>query len=104
MLWRELQPAVLGSWTGTPRSTPAWSAPTSTPLGPAKWARLNPGKSAAGAGAVTGWLTAKLHTVCDGRGHNRVTRLTPGQDADTSQLVGLVDAVRAARPGGRGRP
>ena len=28
----------------------------------------------------------------------------PGQDADTSQLVGLVDAVRVARPGGRGRP
>jgi hypothetical protein len=33
-----------------------------------------------------------------------VTRLTPGQDADTLQLVGLVDAVRVARPGGRGRP
>jgi transposase len=33
-----------------------------------------------------------------------VTRLTPGQDADTSQLVGLVDAVRVTRPGGRGRP
>jgi hypothetical protein len=33
-----------------------------------------------------------------------VTRLTPGQDADTCQLVGLVDAVRVARPGGRGRP
>jgi transposase len=30
-------------------------------------------------------------------------RLTPGQDADTSQLVGLVDAVRVARPSGRGR-
>jgi hypothetical protein len=33
-----------------------------------------------------------------------VTRLTPGQDADTGQLVGLVDQVRVARPGGRGRP
>jgi transposase len=33
-----------------------------------------------------------------------VTQLTPGQDADTGQLVGLVDAVRVARPGGRGRP
>jgi hypothetical protein len=33
-----------------------------------------------------------------------VTRLTPGQDADTSELVGLVDQVRVARPGGRGRP
>jgi Transposase DDE domain len=30
--------------------------------------------------------------------------LTPGQAADTRQLVALVDAVRVARPGGRGRP
>jgi transposase len=33
-----------------------------------------------------------------------VTQLTPGQDADTLQLIGLVDQVRVARPGGRGRP
>jgi transposase len=45
-----------------------------------------------------------VHTLCDGRGRNLATRLTPGQDADTCQLVGLVDAVRVARPGGRGRP
>ena len=45
-----------------------------------------------------------MHTICDGRGRNLATRLTPGQDADTSQLVGLVDAVWVARPGGRGRP
>jgi transposase len=45
-----------------------------------------------------------VHTICDGRGRNLVTRLTPGQDADTSQLVGLVDQVRVARPDGRGRP
>jgi transposase len=45
-----------------------------------------------------------VHTICDGRGRNLATRLTPGQDADTSQLVGLVDAVWVARPGGRGRP
>jgi transposase len=42
--------------------------------------------------------------VCDGRGRNLATRLTPGQDADTTQLVGLVDQVRVARPGGPGRP
>src|SRR5215208_3206569 len=46
---------VLGSWTGTPRSTPAWSGPTSTarrrrPVG----APRDPGKPPAGAGAVTG--------------------------------------------------
>jgi len=51
-----------------------------------------------------GGLTTKLHTICDGRGRNLATRLTPGQDADTLQLIGLVDAVRVARPGGRGRP
>jgi transposase len=45
-----------------------------------------------------------VHTICDGRGRNLATRLTPGQDADTTQLVGLVDALRVARPGRRGRP
>jgi transposase len=45
-----------------------------------------------------------VHTVCDGRGRNLATQLTPGQDADTRQLIGLLDAVRVARPGGRGRP
>ena len=45
-----------------------------------------------------------MHTICDGRGRNLATQLTPGQDADTRQLIGLVDAVRVARPGGRGRP
>jgi len=45
-----------------------------------------------------------LHTIGDGRGRNLATRLTPGQAADTTQLVVLVDQVRVARPGGRGRP
>jgi len=49
-------------------------------------------------------LTTKLHTLCDGRGRNLATRLTPGQAADTRQLIALVDQVRVARPGGRGRP
>ena len=55
-------------------------------------------------GRSRGGLTTKLHTICDGRGRNLATRLTPGQDADTSELVGLVDAVRVAQPGRRGRP
>src|SRR5206468_8285902 len=42
--------------------------------------------------------------ICDGRGRNLATRLTPGQDADTSELVRLVDQVRVAQPGRRGRP
>ena len=55
-------------------------------------------------GRSRGGLTTKVHTLCDGRGRDLATRLTPGQDADTSELVGLVDQVRVARPGGRGRP
>jgi transposase len=45
-----------------------------------------------------------VHTICDGRGRNLATQLTPGQDHDTRQLIGLLDQVRVARPGGRGRP
>jgi Transposase DDE domain len=94
----------LGSWTGTPRSTPAWSALTSTPPGPATGAPWIQASHQQALGRSRGGLTTKLHTVCDGRGRDLATRLTPGQDADTSELVGLVDAVRVARPGGQGRP
>jgi hypothetical protein len=45
-------------------------------------------------GRSRGGLTTKLHTIGDGRGRNLATRLTPGQDADTSQLVTLIDQVR----------
>jgi transposase len=53
-------------------------------------------------GRSRGGLTTKLHTICDGRGRNLATRLTPGQDADTRQLIALIDQVRVARR--RGRP
>jgi transposase len=33
-----------------------------------------------------------------------VTRLSPGQAADTTRLLGLLDAVRVPRPGGVGLP
>jgi transposase len=55
-------------------------------------------------GRSRGGLTTKLHTICDGRGRNLTTRLTAGQAADTCQLVGLVDAVRVARPRGVAGP
>jgi transposase len=55
-------------------------------------------------GRSRGGLTTKLHTICNGRGRNLATRLTPGQDADACQLVRPVDQVRVPRPGGRGRP
>ena len=42
--------------------------------------------------------------MADGRGRSLATRVTPGQAADTRQLVGLLDQVSVARPGGVGRP
>src|SRR5215218_6649681 len=50
-----LRATALGSWTGTPRLTRPWSALTSTPPGPGKGARVDPGKPPASARAVTGW-------------------------------------------------
>ena len=95
---------MLGSWTGTPRSTAVWSGPTSTPPGPQRGISSIQASRQQALGRSRGGLTTKLHTICDGRGRNLATRLTPGQDADTCQLVGLVDQVRVVRPGGRGRP
>ena len=40
----------------------------------------------------------------DGRGRSLATRITPGQAADTKQLVALLDQIAVARPGGVGRP
>lgn len=41
--------------------------------------------------------------LADGHGRALVTRITPGQAADTKELVALLDAVAVPRPGGRGR-
>ena len=76
---------------------------TSTPPAPGKGLGSIQASRQQALGRSRGGLTTKLHTICDGRGRNLATRLTPGEDADTSELVGLVDAVRVARPGGRGR-
>ncbi|MEU7588122.1 transposase, partial [Micromonospora sp. NPDC049230] len=40
----------------------------------------------------------------DGRGRSLATRITPGQAADTQQLIPLLDQVRVPRPGQVGRP
>ena len=45
-----------------------------------------------------------MHTMADGRGRALATRITPGQAADTRQLVALLDQISVARPGGVGRP
>jgi transposase len=42
--------------------------------------------------------------MADGRGRSLATRVTPGQAADTKELVPLLDKVSVARPGGVGRP
>ncbi|MFD0575166.1 transposase [Dactylosporangium darangshiense] len=39
----------------------------------------------------------------EGRGRSLVRRVTPGQSADTKELVALLDAVKVPRPGGKGR-
>jgi len=49
-------------------------------------------------------LTTKVHTLADGRGRSLATRITPGQAADTRQLVPLLEQVRVPRLGGMGRP
>jgi transposase len=54
-------------------------------------------------GRSRGGLTTKLHLLVDGRGRALVNRLTPGQAADTKELVALLDAVAVPRPGGRDR-
>jgi hypothetical protein len=74
-----------GSWTGMVRLTPAWSELTSTPPGPARGARLDPGKSPASAGTVTGWADDQAPH------HRRRSRPEPGDPAH-------------ARPGCRHHP
>src|SRR4051794_8715975 len=54
-------------------------------------------------GRSRGGLTSKLHLLAEGRGRALAKRITPGQAADTKELVALVDAVAVPRPGGVGR-
>jgi transposase len=94
----------LGSWTGRGRSTRPWCGPTARRWRSQRGLAADQAANQQALGRSRGGLTTKVHTICDGRGRNLTTCLTPGQAADTRQLIGLVDAVRAARPGGRGRP
>jgi transposase len=94
----------LGSWTGRPDRRQCHPGPPARRRRPEKGSPSIQASRAQALGRSRGGLTTKLHTICDGRGRNLATRLTPGQDADTSELVVLVDQVRVARPGGRGRP
>ena len=44
-------------------------------------------------GKSRGGLTTKIHTICDGRGRNLASRITPSQAHDTTQLIPLLDQV-----------
>jgi hypothetical protein len=94
----------LASWTGGCRSIRRSFGPTSTPPAPARGADPSGVGGSAGVGPLRGGLSTKIHVVSDGRGRPLVTRATAGQAADTTALLGLVDAVRVARSGGVGRP
>jgi hypothetical protein len=61
---------MLGSWTGTPRSTAASSGPTSTPPAPAKGLGSIQASRQQALGRSRGGLTTKVHAICDGRGPN----------------------------------
>ena len=55
-------------------------------------------------GRSRGGLTTKVHTVGDGRGRNLATRPHAWAGRRHQRAGRLVDQVRVARPGGRGRP
>ena len=56
-------------------------------------------------GRSRGGFSTKLHLACDGKGRPLSVLLTPGQRHGSTQLEGLLDAVRVARPlGSPGRP
>jgi transposase len=91
-------------WTGTGTSIPPSYAPTSTLLARQRGLPVDDAQRREGLGRSRGGLTTKIHTICDGNGRNLASHLTPGQDADTRELVRLLGAVAVRRPAGTGRP
>ena len=64
---------------------------------------LNPEDEALG--RSRGGFSTKIHLACDGKGRPLSVLLTPGQRHGSTQLEGLLDAVRVAPPGDTpGRP
>lgn len=56
-------------------------------------------------GRSRGGFSTKLHLACDGKGRPLSVVVTPGQRHGSTQLLGLLDGVRVARPeGSPGRP
>ncbi|MFF0822804.1 transposase [Micromonospora haikouensis] len=60
-------------------------------------------RAAQAVGRSRSGLTTKIHTLGDGRGRSLATLITPGQAADTRQLIPLLGQVRVPRLGGVGR-
>jgi transposase len=86
------------------RRTPARCAPTSTPPVPARGADAAGLSSAASIGPLPRRLVDQGARAGGRAWPAAGDRTTPGQAADTTELLGLVDAVRVPRPGGVGRP
>ena len=64
---------------------------------------MNPEEEALG--RSKGGFSTKVHLACDGKGRPLSVLITPGQRHGSTQLEGLLDAVRVPRPqGSPGRP
>ncbi|MFK8847514.1 IS5 family transposase [Streptomyces sp. Ac-502] len=87
----------LATSTGSCRSTPPWSVPTSMPPGPEK------GLRSPGLGRSRGGLTSKIHLACDALGRPLAFTVTGGNTNDCTQFTAVMDAIRVPRPG-PGRP
>ena len=77
-------------------------APAIGPVGPMKKGVQHPDDEALG--RSRGGLTTKFHLACDGKGRPLSIVITPGQRHDSTQFASVLDGIRVARPGGRGRP
>lgn len=100
--------------TGWSAPIPLWSAPISTPPGPAacsprNWPRgapsndKNPAAGREGLGRSRGGLSTKIHLVADRRCRPLTRLITPGQHGDCPQFIPLLGQLRIARRG-TGRP
>ncbi|MCA2211945.1 IS5 family transposase [Jidongwangia harbinensis] len=88
----------------TLRSTPPSCAPTSTPPEPLKGADRRRNAGTGKYRPVPPRTDHQDHTLADGRGRSLATLITPGQAADTRQMIPLLEHLRVARPSGTGRP
>ncbi|MEW2426069.1 IS5 family transposase, partial [Streptomyces nigra] len=90
--------------TGSSRSTPPSSAPTSTPPRRVERGGHRPDEPDDHAlGRSRGGLTTKIHLACDGRGRPLAVLLTSGQRHDSVCARALLERIRVPQTG-QGRP